>query len=244
MVLLSLSSFFPSLAQCLFFPELICQDLNLSLPSVLFLPSRTSARTVGAPSVKPARRTSCPSRPASTPSVCATPATSGSSSSIPAAPCREGLAQRAPTEVGAEGVSGAVRGNAKTLVRALWRSDGKQLLGVWNLLLLNQQPEPFPVPKSARAVENCIGNVPWSSPKVCLSSLGTLGAPAQTGAVVCASQECPHPHMCGVGVCAAEQRLPTTQQERWYFSRLAALEIPSPLFPLPWAGWLILGAPR
>lgn len=139
---------------------------------------------------------------------------------------------------------GAVRGNAKTLVRALWRSDGKQLLGVWNLLLLNQQPEPFPVPKSARAVENCIGNVTWSSPKVCLSSLGTLGAPAQTGAVVCGSQECPHPHMCGVGVCAAEQRLPTTQQERWYFSRLAALEIPSPLFPLPWAGWLILGAPR
>uniref|UniRef100_A0A674HJF6 RUN and FYVE domain containing 3 n=1 Tax=Taeniopygia guttata TaxID=59729 RepID=A0A674HJF6_TAEGU len=55
---------------------------------------RTSARTVGAPSVKPARCTSCPFRPASTPSVSATPATSGSSSSIPAAPCRERVAQR------------------------------------------------------------------------------------------------------------------------------------------------------
>lgn len=50
---------------------------------------------------------------------------------------------------------------------------------------------------------------------------------------------------CVVWVCAAavEQRLPKTQQEGWYSSRLAALEIPFPLLCLPWAGWLILGTP-
>uniref|UniRef100_A0A8C9MLM8 RUN and FYVE domain containing 3 n=1 Tax=Serinus canaria TaxID=9135 RepID=A0A8C9MLM8_SERCA len=55
---------------------------------------RTSARTVGAPSVKPARCTSCPSRPASTPSVSATSATSGSSCSIPAPLGRGRVAHR------------------------------------------------------------------------------------------------------------------------------------------------------
>lgn len=48
--------------------------------------------------------------------------------------------------------------------------------------------------------------------------------------------------MCAA-VVAAEQRLPNTQQEHWYSSRLAALEIPCPLFRLPWTGWLILGTP-
>lgn len=52
---------------------------------------------------------------------------------------------------------------------------------------------------------------------------------------------------CVVWVCAAaaaaEQRLPKTQQECWYSSHLAALEIPFPLFCLPWTGWLILGTP-
>lgn len=47
-----------------------------------------------------------------------------------------------------------------------------------------------------------------------------------------------------VWVCAAaEKRLPKTQQEGWYSSCLAALEIPFPLFRLPWTGWLILGTP-
>ncbi|XP_030095442.2 protein RUFY3 isoform X2 [Serinus canaria] len=55
---------------------------------------RTSARTVGAPSVKPARCTSCPSRPASTPSVSVTSATSGSSCSIPAPLGRGRVAHR------------------------------------------------------------------------------------------------------------------------------------------------------
>lgn len=50
---------------------------------------------------------------------------------------------------------------------------------------------------------------------------------------------------CVAWVCAAaaEQRLSKTQQECWYPSPLAALEIPFPLFPLPWTGWLILGTP-